>query len=82
MSNTDLSSIRSVPFDREKYITLLQTEGLHPALTALHKDMEEWEREAFEDGKGFQPQLWEDLKLIRNFSRDLWNTARGDQPRQ
>jgi hypothetical protein len=81
MSQHELSSIRTVPFDREKYMGILHSEGLHPALTALHHDLEQWEREAFEDGKGFQPQLWEDLKLIRNFSRDLWNTARGDQPR-
>jgi len=82
MSNSELSSIRSIPFDREKYINILNSEGLHPALTALHQDIEQWEKEVFEDGKGFQSQLWDDLKIIRNFSRDLWNTARGEQPRR
>ncbi len=82
MSNTaSLSSIQSIPFDREKYLEILRTSGLHAAITALHLDVEQWDHEAFAEGKGFQEQVWTDLKLIRNFSRDLGNTARGETPR-
>ena len=69
-----------INFDRQKYLTLAQSQGYPAALTALHKDMERWEYQTFEGAKGYQPQAWEDLKEVRAFSRDLMDMAIGALP--
>jgi hypothetical protein len=58
--------------DREKYLQIAQTEGLPAAITRLHLDMEQMEHETFEGREGWQPQLFEYLKEVREFSRELW----------
>ena len=60
--------------DREKYIKILKSQGLSAALTALHRDTEKLEFEAFEGKAGYQPELVEYLEGVREFSRDLWRT--------
>lgn len=62
-------------FDREKYFLLLKTQGANAALTQLQADMEKWEQEVFETEKGYQPELFQDLKQARDFSRELWETS-------
>ena len=61
-------------FDREKYLMILKAEGLPAALTALHKDIERLEFETFEGREGWQPEIFEQLKQIRDFSRELWDS--------
>ncbi len=61
-------------FDREKYLMILKAEGLPAALTALHKDIERIEFETFEGREGWQPEIFEQLKQIRDFSRELWDS--------
>lgn len=60
-------------FDRQKYLHILQDQGLPAALTALHHDLREWEFQAFEGDKGWQPDMWRDLEDVRSFSRELWD---------
>ncbi len=62
--------------DQEKYFRILATEGLNAALTELHQDMWKLEFECFEGPKGYQPQIFEDLKQYRHFSVSLWNRNR------
>jgi hypothetical protein len=61
-------------FDREKYLTILKANGLSAALTALHVDIERLEFETFEGREGWRPELFEELKQIRQFSRELWDS--------
>ena len=61
-------------FDREKYLMILKAEGLPAALTALHKAIERTEFETFEGREGWQPEIFEQLKQIRDFSRELWDS--------
>ena len=61
-------------FSREKYLTILKNEGLNQALTALHLDIERLEFETFEGREGWKPELFETLKQIRQFSRELWDS--------
>ncbi len=67
--------LKKIPFDREKYLSILKTEGLPAALTALHKDQERFEFETFEGTEGFQREMWDDLEAVRSFSRELWTRA-------
>jgi hypothetical protein len=64
-----------IQLDREKYIRILRSEGVNAALTALHADTDFMELETFEGEKGFQPEMWNDLEKVRNFSRELWQVA-------
>ena len=64
-----------IQFDREKYIRIMRSEGVNAALTALHLDTERLELETFEGEKGYQPEMWNDLNQIRDFSRELWKIA-------
>lgn len=59
--------------DRAKYLQITQTDGLNAALTQLHKDMWELEFETFEGAKGYRPELFEELKVWRKFSLELWD---------
>ncbi|MGZ3688352.1 MAG: hypothetical protein ACXWPM_07010 [Bdellovibrionota bacterium] len=61
--------------NKEKYLTIARAQGAQVALTALHRDMNQWEIETFEGEKGWQPQMFEDLKSVRDFSRELWEMA-------
>jgi len=59
-------------FDREKYLQIATSQGISVALTQLQKDTIEWEYEAFEGEKGYQPEKWKDLLAVREFARELW----------
>jgi hypothetical protein len=56
----------------EPYRQLMKTESAAVALTQLHHDLAQWELEAFEGEKGYQPDLWKDLHAVRALSRELW----------
>ncbi len=58
--------------EKDKYLQIAQTQGVPEALTQLHHRMIQWELEAFEGEKGYQPQLWKELEQFREFSRELW----------
>jgi hypothetical protein len=60
-------------FNREKYLAILQAEGISSALTALHRDIERIEFESFEGEQGWRPELFDELKQIRAFSREIWD---------
>jgi hypothetical protein len=66
--------------DREKYVQILNTQGVNAALTQLHLDVRDWEYEAFEGEKGWQPAMWEELEKVRGFSRELWEIALRKSP--
>jgi len=59
--------------NKDKYFKILQADGLHEALTHLHKDMEALEQICFEGEDGWRPDIWNELKTYRNFSQELWN---------
>ena len=59
--------------DRQKYVSILKSEGISAALTALHRDIERVEFETFEGREGWKPELFEELKQIRGWSRELWD---------
>lgn len=61
--------------DKEKYLTLLRTQGVNAAITQLHRDTERWEYNTFEGEKGWSPDDWEALKEVRVFSRQLWDES-------
>jgi hypothetical protein len=75
MSQTENVSTQPSPksLDKEKYYRIMEFEGLNAALTALHQDMWSIEFDCFEGQKGYQPQVFEDLKAYRQFSLDLWD---------
>lgn len=60
-------------FNKEKYLKIYETEGESAAITALHHDMKEIEFNCFESAKGWQPDLYEQLKEYRAFSLELWD---------
>ena len=60
---------------KETYIQIMKTQGVSAALTALHRDTERWEHEAFEGQEGYQPDMIRDLEGVRHFSRELWEMA-------
>lgn len=59
--------------DKQKYVQIMNTEGLNAALTALHRDSEQWEYQTFEGDGGWKPEDWEKLREVRKFSRELWD---------
>ena len=65
----------SINFNKEKYVRILKSSGVDTALTILHQDIRNWEYEAFEGEKGYQPEIIEELDHVRNFSRELWQIA-------
>jgi len=70
----------SFVFDREKYLQLFKTRGATEALTLLQKDLIEWEYEAYEGEAGYQPEMWQKLEKVREFSRELWDMAVEGKP--
>ena len=62
-------------FSKEKYIHIMEAEGISAALTQLHHDTIRWEHEAFEGREGYQPQMWGVLHQVRDFSRELWEIS-------
>lgn len=67
-----LSVMAIVKPDREKYIEIARTQGVHEAITQLHHEMISIEFESFEGPKGYQPDMWESIKAFRALSIDLW----------
>ncbi len=63
----------NLALSQEKYYQILNSDGLSAALTAIHEDLKELEFECFEGPKGYQPDLYEEIKKLREFSRNLWN---------
>jgi hypothetical protein len=57
---------------KQKYLEILQAEGISAALTALHKDIERWENQSFEGTEGYDPDFWKKLEEVRSFHRELW----------
>jgi len=64
---------RTETFNREKYLSILESQGLSEALTVLHRDIEQLEFDTFDGREGWKPEDFEKLKAIRVFSRELWN---------
>lgn len=62
-------------FNKDKYVRLLKSSGIDVTLTILHQDLRNWEYEAFEGEKGYQPEMIEELNEVREFSRELWQIA-------
>ncbi len=61
--------------DRQKYLRILEAEGLASAITVLHGDTREWEYQTFEGHEGYDPALWTMVEEARSFSRELWDLA-------
>ena len=59
--------------DKQKYVQIMNSEGLNAALTALHRDSEQWEYQTFEGDDGWKPEDWEKMREVRKFSRELWD---------
>lgn len=70
-----MSGTKTFTLDKEKYIAIARSEGVQAALTALHQDSNLWEIETFEGEKGYQPQMFQDMIEVRNFSRELWDLS-------
>jgi hypothetical protein len=64
-----------IKFNKEKYLQIAKSESPQAALTQLHRDTERWEYQTFEGNAGYQPQMWEELREVRKFSRELWEMA-------
>ncbi len=60
------------PFDKEKYVQLAKDSGLPAALTLLHRDLNEFERQAYNGDKTEMAARREEIFQIRKFARDLW----------
>ncbi len=59
--------------DRQKYLSLAKSEGVHTALTQLHQEMNEIEYESFEGSAGYQPELYDSLAAFRKLSAEIWD---------
>ena len=59
--------------DRDKYIQILNSDGLEAAVTALHHEMETIEFDMFEGPGGYRPEQLQMLQEMRKFSRELWD---------
>jgi hypothetical protein len=59
--------------DKDKYVLIMKNESLHAAITKLHVDMLDLEEECMESKSGFNPDIYEELREWRNFSRELWD---------
>ncbi len=62
--------------NKDKYLQISREQGYQAAITALHRDTEKWEHQAFEGEQGWAPEMWNDLHAVRVFSRELWDAAR------
>ncbi len=80
MSSMENPSTAPSFLNRSKYIEILKSEGLPAALTALHRDSERFEFDAFEGRDGYQPSLYQRLEEVRSFSRELWRVSLGETP--
>jgi hypothetical protein len=61
--------------DKEKYLAIVKSQGVDAALTALHKDKEDWEFTTFEGNQGYKREMWDDLAQVRELSRELWDLS-------
>ncbi len=66
--------------DKEKYLRIVKSSGFQAALTELHRDQSVYEFQTFEGEKGYQPEMWKDLGEMREFQRELWDTATRNLP--
>ena len=73
---------QELTLDREKYLKILKSDGLSAALTALHRDTERVEYQAFEGRDGYRPDVIDYLERVRDFSRELWRTSIDPQAAQ
>jgi hypothetical protein len=64
-----------IQFDKKKYLDILNAQGVNAALTALHQDSERFENATFEGPGGYDRGSWDKLFEVREFSRELWETA-------
>ena len=60
-------------FNRQKYLDIVQTQGIPAALTALHRDMAVVEYQAFEGNRKNEPEMISQLNAMRDFSREIWD---------
>ncbi len=58
--------------NRQKYLDIVQTQGIPAALTALHRDMAVVEYQAFEGNRKAEPEMLAQLNEMRDFSREIW----------
>lgn len=65
-------------FNKEKYLEIARNQSVAQAITELHHDLHQLEFLTFEGKAGYQPDLWEKIKEIRNFSIELWNMHRSN----
>jgi hypothetical protein len=80
-ANKILTILKSMlKINREKYLLISRDQGYQAAITALHRDTEKWEHQAFEGEQGWAPAMWKDLHEVRVFSRELWDAALGMAP--
>jgi hypothetical protein len=61
--------------DRQKYLEILNSQGVSAALTVLHRDMAIVEYEAFEGDRRAESERLGVLTEMRDFSREIWQIA-------
>jgi hypothetical protein len=71
----------SLDFDKQKYLDVAKSQGVHAAITLLHKDMERVEYQSFEGEMKDEGRLHRLHDQMRGFSRELWGLAldKGDR---
>lgn len=67
-----------ISVDRDHWFQVAEKSGLSAALTRLEATIQEYEKNAFEGEKGFDPELYEGIKALRTLSRDLWESRLKD----
>ncbi len=65
--------MRDPQFTKQKYLDMVQTNGLQTTVNQLHQDLWRLEQECFDTPEGFQADLWKQLNELRLFSRELWD---------
>ncbi len=65
--------MRDPQFTKQKYLDMVQTNGLQTTVNQLHQDLWTLEQECFDTPEGFQADLWKQLNELRLFSRELWD---------
>lgn len=58
--------------NRQKYLDIVQAQGISAALTTLHRDMAIVEYQAFEGNRKAEPEMLAQLNEMRDFSREIW----------
>lgn len=68
-----------LPFTKDRYFSMAQSEGLQNAVNKLHHDLWQVEQECFDTPNGYQPEMWKTLNEMRLFSRELWDLKLSQQ---